>query len=313
MSIYDWIGIGVIALVIVGVLVLLNQITKPYDVKTEEEFQKRRKESAGMMVAGLKGLQQILDPQAKKSVEVQQDLRRGIYDDKEEPDDPPDPKARVIWLDNDSGCKGVCEKADYRDLTGSSNPRWCAEQADCVDEILLDGLESIIRLETRDTLVVLHIKGSHGPAYYKRYPAAFEKFTPVCKTSDLPSCTQVELRNAYDNSILYTDHVVGEVVRLADKLQDRFASAVFYVSDHGESLGENGLYLHGMPYAVAPDEQTHVPLFAWISRSFLQLEHWDTACMARASWVNSAIVPTSARDRALPSLPRIAGVKFARV
>jgi hypothetical protein len=86
----DFIGIGIIALLIIGVLVLLNQITKPYDVKDEEEFEKRRKESAGMMVAGLKGLQMMLDPSAKKAVEVQQDLRRGIYDDKEEADDPPE-------------------------------------------------------------------------------------------------------------------------------------------------------------------------------------------------------------------------------
>ena len=90
MSTTDWIGIGVIAIAIGGALVLLNQITKPYNVKTEEEFEKRRKESAGMMVAGMKGLQGILDPAEKKAAEVQQDLRRGIYDDKEEADDPPE-------------------------------------------------------------------------------------------------------------------------------------------------------------------------------------------------------------------------------
>ena len=91
----EWIGLGIIALVIIGGLLLLNQITKPYDVKTEEEFQKRRKESAGMMVAGLKGLQGILDPAEKKAAEVQQDLRRGIYDDKEEADDPPEAGAEA--------------------------------------------------------------------------------------------------------------------------------------------------------------------------------------------------------------------------
>lgn len=91
----DWIGIGVIALVIVGVVILLNQITKPYDVKDEDEFERRRKQSAGMMVAGLKGLQQMLDPSAKKAAEVQQDLRRGIYDDEEEPDDPPEAGAKA--------------------------------------------------------------------------------------------------------------------------------------------------------------------------------------------------------------------------
>ena len=90
MTASDWIWIGIIAVVMVGLLVMLNQITKPYDVKTDEEFEKRRKQRAGMMVAGMKGLQQILDPSAKKAVEVQQDLKRGIYDDKEEADDPPE-------------------------------------------------------------------------------------------------------------------------------------------------------------------------------------------------------------------------------
>jgi hypothetical protein len=89
----DWIGIGIIALVVVGGLLLLNQITKPYDVKNEEEFQRRRRE--GGRATGLMGLQQILDPAAKKAVEVQQDLRRGIYDDEEEPDDPPEAGADV--------------------------------------------------------------------------------------------------------------------------------------------------------------------------------------------------------------------------
>jgi len=91
----DWIGIGVIVLVIVGGLLLLNQLTKPYDVKNEEEFEKRRKEGTGLLTAGMMGLQQILDPGAKKAVEVQQDLRRGIYDDEEEPDDPPEAGAEA--------------------------------------------------------------------------------------------------------------------------------------------------------------------------------------------------------------------------
>ena len=94
MTTTDWIWIAIIAVVIVGLLIMLNHITKPYDVKTDEEFEKRRKQSAGMMVAGMKGLQQILDPSAKKAVEVQQDLKRGIYDDKEEADDPPEGGAR---------------------------------------------------------------------------------------------------------------------------------------------------------------------------------------------------------------------------
>ena len=95
MSASEWIGIGIVALVIVGGLILLNQITKPYDVKTEDEFERRRKEQAGVMTAGVMGLQQFLDPGAKKAVEVQQDLRRGIYDDKEEADDPPEAGAEA--------------------------------------------------------------------------------------------------------------------------------------------------------------------------------------------------------------------------
>jgi hypothetical protein len=90
MTASDWIWLGIIAIVIVGLLVMLNHITKPYDVKNDEEFEARRKQSAGMMVAGMKGLHAILDPSAKKAIEVQQDLKRGIYDDKEEADDPPE-------------------------------------------------------------------------------------------------------------------------------------------------------------------------------------------------------------------------------
>jgi lipid A ethanolaminephosphotransferase len=188
--------------------------------------------------------------------------------------------ARVIWRDNDSGCKGVCEKADVLDLTGSTDPRWCAEAGECHDEILLDGLEAKLRSETRDTLLVLHVKGSHGPAYFKRYPPAFEKFTPTCKTSDIAACDTESLRNSYDNTIVYTDHILGEVTTMLGKLSDQFATAMLYASDHGESLGESGLYLHGMPYALAPKEQTRVPMYAWVSPQFSKLENWDTKCMA---------------------------------
>ena len=189
--------------------------------------------------------------------------------------------ARVLWLDNDSGCKEVCAAAEYFDLTGSKDPRFCPEPAECYDEMLLDGLEARIASGKGDTLVVLHLKGSHGPAYYKRYPPAFERFTPVCKTSDISACDVPELVNAYDNTILYTDHVVGEAIGMLRRLSKRYAAALLYVSDHGESLGESGLFLHGMPYAIAPREQTHVPMFAWVSPEFLRLERWDAGCMAR--------------------------------
>jgi lipid A ethanolaminephosphotransferase len=188
--------------------------------------------------------------------------------------------ARVIWLDNDAGCKDVCGKAEFIDYTNASNKRWCPEAGECHDEILLEGLQEKLRASNKDTLLVLHLKGSHGPAYYKRYPQEFERFTPTCQSNDLSACDVQAIRNAYDNTILYTDHVVGEVITLLQQLSGQFATALLYVSDHGESLGENGLFLHGMPYAVAPVGQTHVPMYTWVSPQFAQLEGWDTACMA---------------------------------
>ncbi|MFM2399489.1 MAG: Phosphoethanolamine transferase EptA [Pseudomonadota bacterium] len=188
--------------------------------------------------------------------------------------------ARVIWLDNDAGCKDVCGRAEYVDLNNATDKRWCLEPGNCFDEILLQGLEPRLRAGSKDTLLVLHLKGSHGPAYYKRYPPAFERFTPTCQSSDLSSCDPQTIRNAYDNTILYTDHMVGEVTVLLQRLSDQFATALLYVSDHGESLGEGGLYLHGMPYAIAPKEQTRVPMYAWVSPQFAAMERWDTGCMA---------------------------------
>ncbi|MBL8514274.1 MAG: phosphoethanolamine--lipid A transferase [Betaproteobacteria bacterium] len=193
--------------------------------------------------------------------------------------------AQVWWRDNDSGCKGVCEKAEVIDLTGSSDPRWCTETASCFDEILLDGLEQRLSKVTRDTLVVLHLKGSHGPAYYKRYPPVFERFAPACQSNDLAACDPAALVNSYDNTILYTDHVVGESIAMLRRLNARFATALLYVSDHGESLGEGGLFLHGLPYALAPKEQTRVPMYAWVSPDFLKLENWDARCMAEQTRV----------------------------
>jgi lipid A ethanolaminephosphotransferase len=193
--------------------------------------------------------------------------------------------ARAIWRDNDSGCKGVCDNAEYEDFTSAKHATWCTSTDNCFDEILLEGLENKIRLQARDTLVVLHLKGSHGPAYYKRYPAAFERFTPACHTNDLAACDEASLRNAYDNTIVYSDHMIGESIKMLEKLSDQFATALLYVSDHGESLGEGGLFLHGLPKAIAPNEQTKVPMFAWTSPQFIQLEKWNRDCMVKQTEV----------------------------
>jgi len=119
-----------------------------------------------------------------------------------------------------------------------------------------------------DIFIVLHQMGNHGPAYYKRYPPAFEKFRPACKTNQLEHCSIEEISNAYDNAILYTDYFLSQTIQLLKKNDGQFETALLYVSDHGESLGENNLYLHGLPYWIAPDAQKHVPLVMWFGEHF---------------------------------------------
>jgi lipid A ethanolaminephosphotransferase len=132
----------------------------------------------------------------------------------------------------------------------------------CQDEILLDGLDKRLAQITSDSVIVLHTMGSHGPTYYKRYPERFKKFLPECATRDIQRCSKEEIVNTYDNTILYTDFVVSEVIEKL-KAYPQYASAMIYISDHGESLGEGNLYLHGVPYAVAPDVQKKIPFLFW--------------------------------------------------
>ncbi len=189
---------------------------------------------------------------------------------------------RVIWRDNNSGCKGVCDGVETETLADASVPGLCGS-GECFDEILLTGWDRILADRSRSVLLVLHQKGSHGPAYYKRYPKEFERFTPACQSEDFDACTPAEIQNAYDNTILYTDHVLGETIDRLAAARD-WDTAMLYVSDHGESLGERGLYLHGLPRAIAPDTQTHVPMMVWMSPSFAARFGIDArALAARAS------------------------------
>jgi len=172
----------------------------------------------------------------------------------------------VTWVDNNSGCKGVCEGVETVSVEKSPSETLCAS-GECFDEILLAGLDA--KLATGDSgLLVLHQKGSHGPAYHRRYPPAFERFTPACNSDDFDDCTQEEIRNAYDNTILYTDYVLSRMVERLSQASDRWDTALLYVSDHGESLGERGFYLHGLPYAIAPETQTRIPMVFWASSGF---------------------------------------------
>jgi lipid A ethanolaminephosphotransferase len=134
---------------------------------------------------------------------------------------------------------------------------------------MLDGLDAWIANHAKgDLTIVLHQMGNHGPAYYKRYPDEFAVFSPVCSTNELGDCSDVEINNAYDNAILYTDYFLGEVINFLKPYDDSFETAMYYMSDHGESLGENGLYLHGLPYLLAPDTQKNVASIMWFGASY---------------------------------------------
>ena len=175
----------------------------------------------------------------------------------------------ILWRDNNSSSKHVADRGDYQVyLTGKTNPVCDVE---CRDEGMLIGLQDYIDSHPKgDVLIVLHQMGNHGPAYHKRYPPGFEQFTPACKTNDLGACSTDEIVNAYDNAILCTDFFLSKVIELLKPYDGEFETAMLYVSDHGESLGENGLYLHGLPYFLAPDAQKHVPFVLWLGRNFDQ-------------------------------------------
>jgi len=191
--------------------------------------------------------------------------------------------ASVLWRDNNSGCKGVCARIESEEIKDFKAEQFC-DGAECYDEVMLNGLDEylnkIYQSKTTDNIViVLHQKGSHGPAYSKRYPANFETFKPVCSTADLEQCSRDEIVNAYDNTILYTDHFLNQVIAFLQQREDKFVSSMIYLSDHGESLGEKNIYLHGLPYFMAPDEQTHVPFITWFSPGYLPQLKIDKACI----------------------------------
>lgn len=193
----------------------------------------------------------------------------------------------VAWRDNQSGCKGVCDGLPSETVQSSSAPGLC-QNGHCLDEGLLYGLEDRLKSSKGVQLLVLHQLGSHGPSYFRRYPAAFSRFKPACEKDDLQQCSREEIVNAYDNAMLYTDHLLASLIATLKQHADRVDSAVIYVSDHGESLGENNLYLHGMPYAIAPDVQTHVPMVMWQSAGMQRATGLDTDCLRRKAGAPAA-------------------------
>jgi len=175
----------------------------------------------------------------------------------------------VLWRDNNSGSQGVADRVLFQRFNGADQNTVCDDE-ECRDIGMLAGLDDFIAQQDGDILIVLHQIGSHGPAYYKRYPSNFAVFTPDCQTKELSDCTDQEIVNAYDNTILYTDSFLDSVIALLEKVQKqegKYETSMIYLSDHGESLGEMGIYLHGMPYPFAPEAQTHVPFIVWAGDS----------------------------------------------
>lgn len=184
----------------------------------------------------------------------------------------------ITWRDNNSGCKGVCARVAGESLQNDDDPELCAS-GECRDEILIRDIQDYFPQAGGASLLVLHQKGSHGPAYYKRYPAEMRRFLPDCNRDEVWRCSREEIVNAYDNTIAYTDDLLSRIIDTLRSRQEEMDAVLIYVSDHGESLGENGIYLHGLPYALAPREQKHVPLLAWFSSGAART--LDLACVRK--------------------------------
>ncbi len=196
---------------------------------------------------------------------------------------------KVIWIDNNSSCKGVCERTGEINIRKNPDPKSpFYSDGEEFDEVLIGKMDEALNTlgnnaenKDSDVLIVLHTLGSHGPKYYKRYPDEFEKFKPTCKKSSPQECSDQEIINTYDNTILYTDHVLSQLIEYLKTKQADKDSFLIYASDHGESLGENGVYLHGLPYFLAPKVQTHVPMLTWFSEKYIQSQKLDLAAMRK--------------------------------
>ncbi|KAF1025415.1 MAG: Phosphoethanolamine transferase EptA [Acinetobacter bereziniae] len=205
---------------------------------------------------------------------------------------------KVTWIDNNSGCKGVCDRVENFVIPQDLQKKWC-EGGECLDGILVDSLNLYLSQLPKDDkqphLIVLHQMGSHGPAYYKRAPNEFKKFHPTCESNAIQGCSSTELINTYDNSIIYTDHVLNQVIE-ALKQQNNYRTGFWYLSDHGESTGERGMYLHGAPYAIAPTQQTHVPMVMWFSDS------WKSTSAKQVNCLTQQKTAKLSQDNLFPSL-----------
>jgi len=184
----------------------------------------------------------------------------------------------VLWLDNDGGDKDVAKNVAKRELDPKTGSQFCDGKI-CYDMALLSQFEDDVDSLTGNRLIALHLIGSHGPTYFKRYPKEMGVFQPDCQRADIENCSHEQLVNTYDNTIRYTDFMLSQTIERLKSLEDQYNTALLYVSDHGESLGEDGVYLHGLPYSFAPLYQKRVPLIFWASDGFAKQKQLDMGCI----------------------------------
>lgn len=185
-----------------------------------------------------------------------------------------------IWREHDGGDKAVAHRIKEMTLVAKDSDPLCNNDV-CYDTAMLESFEQDTQDLKQDSIIFYHISGSHGPTYYERYPEEHRKFMPDCPRSDIENCTKEQVLNTYDNTILYTDFFLSQAIKKLEKLTDKYNVALMYISDHGESLGENGVYLHGMPYSLAPKEQTHVPMILWMSDDFATEKGLSDTCLRK--------------------------------
>ena len=213
---------------------------------------------------------------------------------------------QVTWIDNNSGCKGACDRVQKYQIPAQLKQKWCDAGGEWFDEILVDSLKDDLahldKNNPKPQLIVLHQMGSHGPAYFKRSKAPYQPFQPTCNSNAIQGCSTEELKNSYDNSIVYTDHVLAQIIETL-KQQTQYQTGFWYLSDHGESTGEHGLYLHGAPYSMAPTQQTHVPMLMWFSDAWKQQNIQQISCLKGQT--NQA----RSQDHLFPSLLSLLDIK----
>lgn len=185
----------------------------------------------------------------------------------------------VQWVENNSDCKDMCNRVPTVNTIDLNLPEFCTE-GECLDNIMLPELDKALANVKQDTVIVLHTIGSHGPTYFERYTDKERVFTPTCDTKEISQCSQEELVNTYDNGIVYIDQFLDKVIARLEQHKE-WESVVYYLSDHGESLGEKGLFLHSAPYAIAPKEQTHIPMMMWFSDAWTKNEPFDLDCLRK--------------------------------